>query len=82
MTTLDGHPALLLPVRTAGPVPPGTETDVPGGTSTQHVLVELAPGTVAHGMAFDDDLPDVQQMLTSLRQVPADDPRIEEHGVE
>lgn len=82
VTTLDGHPAVLLPVRTAGPVAPGTETDVPGGTSTQHVLVEVAPGTVAHSMAFDDDLADVEAMLTSLRQVPADDPRIEEHAVE
>ena len=81
VTTLDGHPAVLLPLRTTGPVAPGTMTDVPGGTSTQHVLVELAPGTVAHCMAFDD-LADVEEMLASLRQVPADDPRIEEHGVD
>jgi hypothetical protein len=81
VTTVGGHPAVLGQVRSAT-APEGAETDVPPGTETRPVMVELAPGTVAWSFATSDDLPEVEQMLTSLRQVPRDDPLLEQYGME
>jgi hypothetical protein len=79
VTTVDGHPAVLGRVR-VNQAPPGTETDTPPGSVTRPVLVELSPGTVAFSFAMGDDLPGVERMLASLRQVPRDDPRLERYG--
>jgi hypothetical protein len=79
VTTVDGHPAVLGRVR-VNQAPPGTETDTPPGSVTRPVLVELSPGTVAFSFAMGDDLPEVERMLASLRQVPRDDPRLERYG--
>jgi hypothetical protein len=81
VTTLDGHPAVLSQVRTA--VDSGAaETDVRPGTVSQPVLIEVAPGTVAYSIAIGDDLAEVEDMLASLRQVAADDPRLEKYGTD
>jgi hypothetical protein len=43
--------------------------------------IEIGPGTVASFWAAGD-LPTVEDLLTSLRSVPADDPRLREHWTE
>jgi hypothetical protein len=81
VTTIDGHPAVLSQVR-VNQAPPGTETDTPPGSVTQPVLVEIAPGQVAFSFSMGDDLPEVERMLASLRQVAPTDPRIERYGTD
>jgi hypothetical protein len=81
VTTLDGHPAVLGQVR-INDAPPGTESDTPPGSASRPVLVELAPGTVASSFSMGEDLPEVERMLTSLRQVAPDDPRLERYGTD
>ena len=81
VTTVGGHPAVLSQVR-VNRTPPGTETDTPPGSVTRPVLVELAPGTTAFGVAMGDDLPEVEQMLASLRQVGPTDPRLQKYGTD
>jgi hypothetical protein len=81
VTTIDGHPAVLSQVR-VNQAPPGTETDTPPGSVTQPVLLEIAPGTVAFSFSMGDDLPQVEQMLASLQQVPRDDPRLAQYGTD
>jgi hypothetical protein len=73
--TLDGHQALRHPATasadgngaTAGPVTP--------------LDIEISPGTVASVWAAGD-LPAVEDLLTSLRSVPADDPRLRTYWTE
>ena len=81
LTTVGGHPAILSQVR-VNQAPPGTETDTPPGSVTRPVLVEVAPGTVAFSFSMGDDLPDVERMLTSLRQVAPDDSRLQQYGTD
>jgi hypothetical protein len=81
VTTVGGHPAVLSQVR-VNQAPPGTETDTPPGSRTQPVLVEIVPGTVAFSFALGDDLPEVERMLTALRQVSPDDARLERYGTD
>lgn len=74
VTTVAGHPAVLAHPRG------GAEAGEAPGTETTPVLVELAPGTVAFSWATADDLPDVEHMLASLKQVPRDDPRLQRYS--
>jgi hypothetical protein len=46
------------------------------------VLVEMAPGTVAWSWSVGDDLPEVQELLASLRQAGAADPRLARYGTD
>ena len=77
VVTLAGRPAVL-------GHPRGGESNggPPGSVATTPVLVELAPGTVAWSFGTDEQLPAVEEMLGSLRQVPADDPRIERYDTD
>jgi hypothetical protein len=81
VTTVGGRPAVLSQVR-VNTASPGTETDTPPGSVTRPVLVEIVPGTTAFGVAMGDDLPKVEQMLASLRQVSPTDPRLEKYGTD
>jgi hypothetical protein len=81
LTTVGGHPAILSQVL-VNQAPPGTETDTPPGSVTRRVFAEVTPGTVAGTFSIGDDLPEVERMLTSLRQVAPDDPRLERYGTD
>ena len=73
VTSVGDRPAVL-----SHPRPLGSEQA--GGaprTESVPVLVEVAPGTVAWSWSVGGDLPEVQAMLESLRQVSATDPRLE-----
>lgn len=81
VTSVGGHPVVLSQVRVNN-APPGTVTDTPRGSRTQPVAVEISPGTVAYSFSSVEDLPQVEQMLASLRQVPPSDPRLEKYGTD
>ncbi len=81
VTTVGGHPAVLSQMRTSG-TSGSAETDVPPGAVTRPVLVEVVPGTVAWSWSVGDDLPQVQELLASLRQADAEDPRLARYGTE
>ena len=66
LMALGGHQALISPT-----------TD--GAWAS--VEIEVAPGTVA-SLQATDDLAAVEDLLASLRSVPADDPRLEQHWTE
>jgi hypothetical protein len=78
VTTVGGHPAVLSRPRTLSSQESG------GAPEAQSipVLVEVAPGTVAWSWSVGDDLPEVQEMLASLRQVSAADPRLAKYGTD
>ncbi|MGY1839287.1 MULTISPECIES: hypothetical protein [unclassified Modestobacter] len=75
LTDLDGHPAVVSPAR-------GGEADggAPGSVPLITIGVDVGPGVQAFSRFAADDLTGVRQMLGSLRQVPPDDPRLEEYG--
>ena len=77
LTTVGGAPAVLGRPRGGEDAggPPGSEPTTP-------VLVEVAPGTVAWSWGAADELPEVQAMLESLRQVGATDPRLSQYGTD
>ncbi|MGY1843185.1 hypothetical protein [Modestobacter sp. SYSU DS0875] len=77
LTTLGGRPAIIAR-------PQGGEADggPPGSTPRTFLLVEPAPGTVALVTPPDDERTEFEQMLASLRQVPADDPRLARYGTD
>ncbi len=77
LTTVGGAPAVLGRPRGGEEAggPPGSEPTTP-------VLVEVAPGTVAWSWAAVDELPEVQGMLDSLRQVSAADARLSRYGTD
>lgn len=71
LTTVDDHPAVVLPL--AG----GADADGSHVVPVVPVAVELASGTIATGGARGD-LAQVQALLASLTDTPADDPRLAE----
>ena len=75
LTDLDGRAAVVSPPR-------GGEADggAPGSSPLMTVAVDVQPGVRAVTRIEAEDLAAVEQMLVSLRQVPTDDPRIEEYG--
>jgi len=75
LSTIGGHPAIIAR-------PQGGEADggAPGSLPRTFVLIEPEPGTVALSAPPDDERADFEDMLASLRQVAADDPRIERYG--
>ena len=77
LTTVGGLPAVLGRPRGGEDAggPPGSEPTTP-------LLVEVAPGTVAWSWAAVEELPEVQAMLDSLRQVGATDPRLSHYGTD
>lgn len=81
LTTIGGRPAILGQVR-VDQAPPGAQTDTPPGSVTRPVAVEIRPGTQASTWATSDELPEIERMLASLRQVGADDPRLKKYGTD
>ena len=81
LATIGGHPAILGQVRGPAPAVSG-ETDVPAGTVTRPVAVEITPGTEAWTWSTPDELPAIERMLASLRQVAATDPRLKKYGTD
>lgn len=75
LTEVAGHPAVISPVR-------GAEADggPPGSAGSITLGVDVAPGAVAYSRFGAADLDGVERMLGSLRQVPPDDPRIQQYG--
>jgi hypothetical protein len=77
LLTLDGHQALRHPATDSEDADGNGATDGP----VTPLDIEIGPGTVASFWAAGD-LPTVEDLLTSLRSVPADDPRLREHWTE
>ena len=75
LTTVDGHDAVVSPPR-------GGEADggAPGSSPLVTIALDVAPGVAAFSRTQAGDVTAVEHLLASLRQVPADDPRIEEYG--
>ncbi|MPQ99546.1 hypothetical protein GB931_16810 [Modestobacter sp. I12A-02628] len=75
LTELDGRGAVISPAR-------GGEADggAPGSLPLVTIGVDIEPGVSAVTRVAATDLAGVEQILTSLRQVPADDPRIKRYG--
>lgn len=77
LTDVAGHPAVLSPPRGGA-----ADGGAPGSPPLVTVAVDVEPGVAAFSRVAADDLTAVEQMLGSLRQVAADDPRIEQYGTD
>ena len=77
LTTLDGRPAIIAR-------PQGGEADggPPGSKPRTFELVEPTPGATALVAPPEGELAGFEEMLASLRQVPADDPRLARYGTD
>jgi hypothetical protein len=77
LTDLDGHAAVLSPPRGGE-----AEGGAPGSAPLVTIAVDVEPGVTATTRVGSGDVAAVEQMLTSLRQVPADDARLEQYGTD
>jgi hypothetical protein len=77
LTTLDGRPAIIAR-------PQGGEADggPPGSRPRTFVLVEPVTGALALVAPPDGEQSAFEDMLASLRQVPADDLRLQDYGTD
>jgi hypothetical protein len=58
------------------------EGGAPGSAPLVTIAVDVEPGVTATTRVGSGDVAAVEQMLTSLRQVPADDARLEQYGTD
>jgi len=77
VTDLDGQAVVLSPPRGGE-----AEGGAPGSAPLVTIGVDVEPGVAAYARVQSGDVESAEQMLTSLRQVPTDDARIEKYGTD